>query len=151
MSIQLQFPPEQPLGRILSSVAKTYLHNLRHKLNHMDIDRNYYALVIIGKNDGHITQQELGLMLETDKVSIVRVVDYLSEKGYVKRVRKFDDKRKHNLLLTDKAKQALPEIIDAFNDLNRIALSGFSVEEISELTVSIEKIKKNISENTLTT
>lgn len=148
MSSQLQFPIEQPLGRKLSSVAKIYLHMLRSKLNHMDIDRNYYALVIIGKNDGNISQQELGMMLETDKVSIVRVVDYLSEKGYVKRVRKFDDKRKHNLVLTDKAKQALPEIIDAVNDLNRIALSGFSVPEISDLTESIKKIKKNITENT---
>jgi MarR family transcriptional regulator for hemolysin len=147
MSSQLQFPIEQPLGRKLSSVAKIYLHKLQSKLKHMDIDRNYYALVVIGKNDGNITQQELGMMLETDKVSIVRVVDYLSEKGYVKRVRKTDDKRKHSLVLTDKAKEALPEIINAFEDLNRIALNGFNDSQISGIAETINQIKKNITEN----
>ena len=72
---------EQPVGRMLSGLGKGYLHLLRTKLQHLDIDRNYYALVLIESNDGIITQQELALILDTDKVSIVRIIDYLSGKG----------------------------------------------------------------------
>jgi MarR family transcriptional regulator, transcriptional regulator for hemolysin len=140
---------EQPLGRMLSGLGKGYLHLLRTKLQHLDIDRNYYALVLIEGQEEEVTQQELALLLDTDKVSIVRVVDYLSEKGYVKRVRKADDRRKHNLILTEKARQALPEIKKSFNEINEFALNGFSSSQISELAESIQKIKRNITENIL--
>ena len=138
---------EQPFGRILSSVGKRYLYLLRAKLQHMDIDRNYYALVVIERQDGIITQQELASLLDTDKVSIVRVIDYLSEKGYLKRVKKTEDKRKHNLVLTDKAKLALPGIKSAFIEINAIALRGLQSSQISELNETIQKIKQNITEN----
>jgi MarR family transcriptional regulator, transcriptional regulator for hemolysin len=140
---------EQPLGRMLSGLGKGYLHLLRTKLQHLDIDRNYYALVLIEGQEEEVTQQELALLLDTDKVSIVRVVDYLSEKGYVKRVRKADDRRKHNLILTEKARQALPEIKKSFNEINEFALNGFNSSQISELAESIQKIKRNITENIL--
>lgn len=138
---------EQPLGRMLSGLGKGYLHLLRTKLQHLDIDRNYYALVLIEGQEGDVTQQELALLLDTDKVSVVRVVDYLSEKGYVKRVRKTDDRRKYSLILTDKAKKALPEIKKSFSEINEIVLNGFRSSQISELSETIRKIKSNITEN----
>jgi MarR family transcriptional regulator for hemolysin len=139
---------EQPLGRILSVLGKGYLNLLRIKLKHLDIDRYYYALVLIGRQDGNITQQELALLLDSDKVSIVRIVNYLSEKGYVKRMLKTDDRRKHRLVLTEKGKLAIPEIKKSFAALNAVVLSGLEKPQISELTQSITHIKKNITQNT---
>lgn len=141
---------EQPLGRLLSGLGKRYLYLLRVKLQHLDIDRNYYALVIIDSQEGEITQQELALILDTDKVSIVRVIDYLSEKGYVERIQKTDDRRKHSLVLTAKAKLALPEIKKSFNEINEVALNGLSISQVTELSETIKKIKSNIKENVQT-
>jgi len=138
---------EHPLGRMLSILGKGYLHLLRVRLSHLDIDRNYFALVVIDACDGDITQQELSLMLDTDKVSIVRVIDYLSVKGYVKRKRNKNDKRKYSLSLTEKAKLALPEIKESFSEINKIVLKGLQDQQISELSESIRKIKHNITEN----
>ncbi len=138
---------EQPLGRILSMLGKGYLHLLRVKLQHLDIDRNYYALVLIAGHEGEITQQELALLLGQDKVSIVRVVDYLSEKGYIKRIKKSDDLRKHRIMLTEKAKQAIPEIQQSFKEINKLALNGLSDSQVSEFTETISKIKNSITEN----
>jgi len=139
---------EQPLGRLLSMLGKGYLNLLRFRLQHLDIDRNYYALVLIERQDGIISQQELAVLLDSDKVSIVRIVDYLSEKGYVKRMRKTDDKRKHSLLLTEKGKLAIPEIKKSFSELNEIVLNGLENNQISDLTVTIGRIKQNITQNT---
>ena len=138
---------DQPLGRILSGLAKGYLHLLRAKLQHLDIDRNYHALVLIEGNNGSITQQELAVLLDTDKVSIVRVIDYLSDKGYVQRIRKTEDRRKHSLVLTNKAKLALPEIKQSFDEINEIALKGLSNLQVSEFAETIRTIKTNIKEN----
>jgi DNA-binding MarR family transcriptional regulator len=138
---------EQPLGRMLSGLGKGYLHLLRAKLHHLDIDRNYYALVLIDNQDGNMTQQELALKLDTDKVSIVRVIDYLSDKGYVKRVRKTEDRRKLSLVLTPKAIGALPEIKRSFSEINKIAMNGLNNVQVSELAESLKKIKSNLKEN----
>ena len=147
MSAEFQLN-EQPLGRILTVLGKGYLNLLRMKLQHLDIDRYYYALVLIGRQDGVITQQELALLLDSDKVSIVRIVNYLSEKGYVKRMLKTDDRRKHRLVLTEKGKLAIPEIKKSFAALNEVVLSGLEKTQIAELTQSITYIKRNITQNT---
>jgi MarR family transcriptional regulator, transcriptional regulator for hemolysin len=138
---------EQPLGRMLSGLGKGYLHLLRVKLQHLDIDRNYQALVLIESNDGNITQQELAILLGTDKVSIVRVIDYLSEKGYVQRIRKTEDRRKHRLLLTAKARLAIPEIKQSFTEINEIVLKGLNPAQVSDLVETIKKIKSNLTQN----
>ncbi len=147
MASELQLN-EQPLGRMLSMVGKGYLHLLRLKLQHLDIDRNYYALILIDRHDGIITQQELALLLDSDKVSIVRIVDYLSENGYVQRKRKTDDRRKHSLNLTAKGKLAIPEIKESFAIINDIVLNGLDKQQIVELTQTINKLKLNITQNT---
>ena len=147
MSSTLQSQVEQPLGRMFSFLGKGYLHLLRTRLKHLDIDRNYFALVLIGSHEGEVTQQELAMLLDTDKVSIVRVVDYLSEKGYVQRVQKMDDRRKYSLVLTEKAKQALPEIQKSFIEINEIVLNGLKSSQTAELAETIKIIKTNISEN----
>ncbi len=138
---------EQPIGRVLSMLGKGYLHLLRAKLQHLDIDRNYYALVLIEAQDGTISQQELAGLLDSDKVSVVRVVDYLSVKGYVKRITQAGDRRKHCLLLTEKAKQALPGIRESISELNEMVFSGLESRHLADYTAAIEKIKKNITEN----
>lgn len=138
---------ESPLGRLFSLLGKGYLHLLRLRLSHLDIDRNYFALVVIDNYNGDITQQELSQLLDTDKVSIVRVIDYLSTKGYVRRIRNSRDKRKYSLSLTEKAKLALPEIKESFSEVNKIVLRGLPDQQIPELNDSLRKIKQNITEN----
>lgn len=138
---------EQPLGRIMSLLGKGYLQLLRAKLQHLDIDRNFHALVLIESGEGTITQQDLALFLDTDKVSIVRIVDYLSEKGYVERIRNSGDRRKHSLVLTTKAKQALPDIRRAIGDVNKMVLKGLGSSRISEFREDLELIKVNITVN----
>lgn len=150
MSSDLSMQVEQPLGRLFSLLGKGYLHILRSKLQHLDIDRYYYALVLIANHEGDITQQELTQLLDTDKVSVLRTVDYLSEKGYVQRVRKTNDRRKLDLLLTEKAKRAIPEIKKAFKEMNEMVTNGLPLSMQDDLVELINKIKKNITENTQT-
>lgn len=139
---------EQPLGRILSIIGKKYLYSLNHSLNKLEIERNYYALLLIESAKGKITQQELACLLEIDKVSMLRSIDYLSEKGYINRVKNQEDKRKYSLLLTEKAKKALPEIKKAFKDINTIALCGLKESQIAEFMTSLKIIKNNLNKYT---
>jgi len=145
MKNNIELPAQQPLGRIFSRLGKSYLHLLNSKLKSLDLERNYYALLLIEQGESNITQNELASQLETDKVSIVRIIDYLAAKGYVVRVRSSADKRKYCLTLTDKAKKALPGIRNVLEAVATSACEGLTEEQKSVFLHSLETIKNNLN------
>ncbi|MEI6749909.1 MAG: MarR family winged helix-turn-helix transcriptional regulator [Bacteroidales bacterium] len=134
----------QPVGRILSRLGKSYLHLMNAKLNYIDIKREYYALILIELGNNNITQNELARQLETDKVSIVRIIDYLAATGYVDRVRSSTDRRKYCLTLTDKAKKALPEIKKVLNEVRATAFESLSESQVALFYLTLNTIKTNL-------
>jgi DNA-binding MarR family transcriptional regulator len=136
-----------PLGRVLSLTGKSLLHLLNRKLSSLDIDRDYYAVILIDLGDGNLTQKELANQLETDKVSVVRIVDYLTLKGYVMRTRSSVDKRKYSLTLTDKAKEKIPEIKRAILEVTAAAFTGLTELQQTELISTLGIIKNNIKQS----
>lgn len=135
----------QPLGRILSHTGRSFLHLINKKLNHLDIERSFYALILIDLGEGELTQKELACQLETDKVSIVRIVDYLAGKGYVKRVRSSVDRRKYCLTLTTKAKEILPGIKTSMKEVTAIAFHGLTELQQTAFLSVLGIIKDNLS------
>lgn len=74
---------QKPLGRIMANIGRLYLAMLQMNLSHLDIERSYYALLIIDELNGELIQQDLADILDCDKVQVVRIIDYLSSNGYV--------------------------------------------------------------------
>jgi MarR family transcriptional regulator, transcriptional regulator for hemolysin len=136
---------KQPLGKLLSNIARTLLKTMNIKLNKLDIERNFYALILIEEGKGKITQQDLADLLESDKVRVVRIIDYLSDNGYVKRVKDSSDRRKYRLTLTKKAEMELPLIREAIAEVTETALKGLSVQKIEELYDNLNTIKNNLN------
>ena len=135
---------EQPIGRVLSLIGRNYLVALNQRLKQVDIERNYYALLIIDQFDGDLTQQELANLLSSDKVSVVRIIDYLSENGYVVRAKNLDDRRKYAITVTDKAKKEIENIKNAINKNNAFAFSGLNEDEIQSFMQMLDKINNNL-------
>lgn len=122
-----QSPPafsEIPLWLQLNKVSKKYMDALAAKLGHIGIRRHYFLLVAIGEAGGHATQQALADLLETDKVTMVNILDALAKAGFIRRTVDKEDRRKHRIVLTPKAARNLPKIRKVIADLNRKALSG---------------------------
>jgi MarR family transcriptional regulator, transcriptional regulator for hemolysin len=134
----------QPLGRMLSHAGRTYLHLLNSRLDYLDIERYYYALLLIGEGENKLTQNKLAAQLETDKVSVVRIIDYLSDKGYVEREKSSSDRRKYCLTLTAKGSKAIPGIKKSIEELNNKALEGLSASEKTTFYNSLLTIKTNL-------
>jgi MarR family transcriptional regulator, transcriptional regulator for hemolysin len=135
----------QTIGRILSHTGRSFLQLLNKKLNHLDIERSFYALILIDLGQGELTQKELACQLESDKVSIVRIVDYLAGKGYVKRIKSSVDGRKYCLTLTDKAKEILPGIKKSMKEVTAVAYNGLTELQQTEFLSVLGIIKDNLS------
>ncbi len=107
-----------PLGRIFGFLTKQYLGKLNQRMEHTPVDRNFFPLYLIGKNSGKISQQELADQIMTDKVSMVRILDHLSEDGLIKRTVNPNDRRQHLLSVTEKAEPWISEIEKGLQETN---------------------------------
>ncbi|MEI6141272.1 MAG: MarR family transcriptional regulator [Mariniphaga sp.] len=134
----------QPVGRVLARTGTLFLQYLNEKLDYLDIERSFYALILIDLGQTNLTQQELACQLEIDKVSVVRIVDYLSGRGYVQRIRSSIDRRKYCLTLTGKAKEKLPEIKCAIQEANDTAFKGLNELQRREFISTLGIMKNNL-------
>jgi DNA-binding MarR family transcriptional regulator len=145
MKQKIKIETEQPIGRIMSHAGKAFLRLLISRLHKVDIERNFYALLLIESGNNKITQQELAELLRTDKVSVVRIVDYLSDKGYVIRAKSPVDRRKYSLVLTAKAKKKIPVIKHALQEVTEIAFRNLKKNQIEEFYNTLHIINTNLN------
>lgn len=136
--------PKEPLGRITGRISRMFFGTLQKRLSHLDIQRSFYPLLLIDAGEGKLTQQDLANELLSDKVQIVRIVDYLSTNGYVERVQNPKDRREYNLTITDKGREAIPDIKDTIQELSGIAYNGLSPKQINELYSMLSLIETNL-------
>ena len=118
-----------PLGRHLAVLTRLYYGALTLELSDLGIDRYYSVLMYIDRSEHPVTQQMVGEFLHMDKTSMVRVIDFLVEKGYVKRVTNPNDRRSYIIELTEQGHEILPKIIQAVAQLNDQVMEGLSEEE----------------------
>lgn len=123
MRTPISLRSEMPLWRQMEMISRRYQALLAKKLSHLGIARHFYLMLAIDEGAGRFTQQDLADILEIDKVLMVGIVNYLSEKGFVERKENKEDGRKHRIVLTAKARSALPEIRKTISGLNRESLT----------------------------
>jgi MarR family transcriptional regulator, transcriptional regulator for hemolysin len=118
-----------PLGRIFGFLTKQYIGYLSKRMINTPIERHYYPLYLIGKNSGNISQQQLADQLSTDKVSMVRILDYLTEGGYIERRVNPNDRRQHLLYITESGKPWVDEIEQALSETDDLFLNFLQKEQ----------------------
>ena len=134
----------EPISRKLMDIGRTYLNVLGDQMGHLDLNRYYYALTVICYYDGELTQKALAEKLHKDKSIIVNVIDTLTEKGFVYREINPADRRQHLLKATDKAKNAVPEIIEAFEKMNSRVAENISANEMQVFESVLYRMKNNL-------
>jgi MarR family transcriptional regulator for hemolysin len=140
----------EPISRKLIVLGKAYLAVLGNHMEYLDIDKYYYALTVIYYHDGELTQNALAEKLGKDKSIIVKIIDTLADKGFVYRQINPNDRRQHLLGVTDKAKKAVPHIIEAFEHMNHSAAKNISANDMQVFESVLNKMKNNLVEFNIT-
>ena len=133
----------------MGNISRMFLASLHSYLTELDIKRAYFALLVIEAGKGRLIQQDLAEILSCDKVQVVRIINYLSSLGYVKRGKSPADGRKYNLQITEKAIKHLPDIKKAMKDTTDRALEGLSERRIDELYTTLRIIEKNLRSSSI--
>jgi len=133
-----------PLGASMAIITKYYYGALSKMLESIDLERHYTTLILIHKTKNKCTQQYLSDMLHVDKVYMVHILDYLDEKGLVKRIKNPEDRREHLISLTTKGEKIIPKIEKSIHELNQIGLNGINKEEQKVFWKSVQTIMDNL-------
>lgn len=133
-----------PLGSYLSALTKSYFGAFSKRLNHIELERYYSILILLEANENKCTQQFICDNLMIDKVSMVRIIDILVKKKYVKKAINKNDRREHIIQLTKKSFEILPELHIAVKEINSAAFANLSHKKIEELYVNLKLIQKNL-------
>ncbi len=135
----------EPISRKLIRLGKLYLSELSKSICHLDINRYYYVLTLICHHDGKLTQKALAEILGKDKSSMVLIIDTLSEKGFVYREINPADRREHLLRATEKAKEAVPEILHAFENMNNHITEDIAEADLLIFYEVLFKMQQNLA------
>jgi MarR family transcriptional regulator, lower aerobic nicotinate degradation pathway regulator len=85
------------------------------------------------RHDGALPQTELCGAMKTTQNTMVAWLNELEERGYVTRVRDPDDRRKHNVAITDAGLVALDKADGELRKLEDDALAGLNADERTQL------------------
>jgi len=85
------------------------------------------------QQQGELPQTQLVELMHTTQNTVVTWLNELEELGYIARLRDPDDRRKHNVAITEKGEAALERAETELRRLEDEALAGLSVEERAQL------------------
>jgi DNA-binding MarR family transcriptional regulator len=142
---QITYDQEVPLTFPLSLLTKQYVGVMFRKLAHVGIEKYYTAMIIIEKAGGKLNQQNLADEMRIDKASVVRMVDYLVDKGFVVRQQNPTDRREYFLVLTPEASRVMTEIRQTISQLNELVFASFTEEEKKQFWKALGQINDTLS------
>jgi MarR family transcriptional regulator for hemolysin len=134
----------EPISRKLIRLGKLYLNVLASHTAHLDVKRYHFILSLIYYHDGQLTQNALAQILDKDKSAMVNIINLLTTKGFVYRESNPKDRREHLLRVTDKAKLAVPQIVETFESINTDITRGISIHEMKIFESVLQKMQSNI-------
>jgi MarR family transcriptional regulator, transcriptional regulator for hemolysin len=136
---------DKPLTYLLGQTVNLVKLKMTEKFKENNIElsmENFILLNFINKNK-NLTQQDLANHFMRDKSIILRNVNTLIELLYIKRVTDKTDKRKKNLILTEKANTFLTYTLKLSHEVSEELLKGISTEELNHFENVIYKIQLN--------
>ncbi len=136
---------EKPLTYQLGQTMKLVRLKLLEKFkdNNVDLTMEHFTMLHYINQNGSLTQQDMADHFLRDKSIILRQVNSLLDHDYVKRMKDEDDKRKKNLILTDKGLKILQFSKELAHEVSDELLQGVSEEELTHFEAVIAKIQLN--------
>ncbi|TPE67012.1 MarR family winged helix-turn-helix transcriptional regulator [Halalkalibacterium halodurans] len=103
----------------------------------------YLYLVRICESPG-IIQEKLAEMIKVDRTTAARAIKKLEHNGFIEKRDDEHNKKIKKLFPTEKGKSVYPIIKRENDHSNRVALAGFSEEEVEKMLHLLQRVRKNV-------
>ena len=103
------------------------------------------AMLAALRDQGELPQTSLCDMMRLTQNTVVTWLNELEDAGYVSRIRDSEDRRKHNVAITEKGSAALERAETELRRLEDEALVGLSVDERTQLRRLLAKALETVA------
>jgi MarR family transcriptional regulator, transcriptional regulator for hemolysin len=138
---------ELPLGMIVGRMMNEMFRVLKKRTNEIAKTKltieQFGLLHAINFNNDEVIQQDMAEIMGKDKSSIYRTVDFLEEKGLVRRVVDKNDRRKNFLMITRKGEAVIEQYLEIEFKLINELKEGLCTSDIDTFYNVIKHIRNN--------
>ena len=114
--------------------------DFKERLGNFGITPAHLGVLLVVRENIHISQTELSEMLKMDRSALVGVIDKMEANGWVERGKTEGDRRRNALKLTGKGEGMLTEIWAGVLDHEAHVTGRLSAEEKKQLMNLLKKI-----------
>lgn len=132
------------LGKNFSILRKRYLGVMSSKLEGTPVEKYFVPLYVISLKSGKINQQQLVDELLSDKASMVRILDCLSNEGLIERIVNPNDRREHLLKVTEVGEKWVKVIEESMVETNALFISFLPEEERANFVNNLSKMTDSV-------
>jgi MarR family transcriptional regulator for hemolysin len=131
---------------LMREVTRGFRACVDRRLEPMGLSQaQWRPLLMLHKMGEPLTQTELARLLDIEAPSLVRLLDRLSDNGWIERRNAPGDRRVRQVFLTPKAQQLIEQIVPVVHSVREQVFVGVSAAEIAGCLAMLERIRDNIS------
>ncbi|HET9149072.1 MAG TPA: MarR family winged helix-turn-helix transcriptional regulator [Alphaproteobacteria bacterium] len=135
------------IGYVLRDTYRSFTRVLQSKIAPHGVSiGQWYFLRVLWAQDG-LTQRELSQRVGMMEPTTVTALNGMEKRGYVKRVRNANDRRKINIYLTDKGRALKARLLPFVPEINRLATRGIPESEMEHVRKLLAAMKKNLDQS----
>ena len=140
----VEFDSETSVGYLLRDTYRAFTKALQARIApHGVTIGQWYFLRVLWDEDG-LTQRELSQRVGMMEPTTVTALNGMEKRGYVRRVRNVEDKRKVNIFLTDRGRALRNVLLPHAIDLNIRAVVGVTPEDVETVRRTLHTMKTNV-------
>lgn len=130
-------------GYCLYKSAMKHRAALNSALAKYDLLGPHLGILCLLKNEGALSQVELGNLLSIDKATMVKLLDGLEKRSWITRASLSSDRRVKKITLNRSGEKHLKELLDIRASVERDFLSVLNKNEVKQLRAIIPKLLKS--------
>ncbi len=140
----VEFHSETSVGYLLRDTYRAFTKILQARISAQGVTiGQWYFLRVLWEEDG-LTQRELSQRVGMMEPTTVTALNGMEKRGYVKRVRNTDDKRKVNIYLTDRGRALRNMLLPHAIDVNIRAVAGVPLADVEAVRRTLHAMKRNL-------
>lgn len=137
--------PIRNIGFLLKDVSRLWVRHFEQSAAELGLTLSQAkVLMYLSRNEG-ATQARLADLSDTDRMTLVRILDRMESDGWIERRPDPNDRRAYRLHLRPSADTVLGQITRVADKARGEALAGVSAEERAQLLALLERIRGNLA------
>ena len=129
------------IEKAIKQYRKFAFKRIQNAFNDITLDQ---ALLIQFFNENpSLSQNEIAKLIFKDNASVTRMIELMVKNKYLKRSIDKNDRRKHKIVLTDKAKGSIEEMNNIIVSNRIAAQNGIDSNDIESMKRTLENIIEN--------